>query len=207
AATAIKQQGLGIDLLPVLSMEKDFAPEQMVAGPTTRQQFWMRLDNAAKIYPAVQGKELTSVFRLSCVLKDRLKMQPLLEAVSEIEDRFPYYKVKLEKGFFWYYLEYHNQVIPLGPDVTIPCRAFRKDDLLFRVLVKENRLSVEFSHILTDGGGGFEFLKTLLYTYFDRCGISLKEPTLYLRPDKAPEQEEFEDAFSRYFQEKIPGPK
>ncbi|HEU5289335.1 MAG TPA: hypothetical protein VFU05_01755 [Cyclobacteriaceae bacterium] len=179
----------------------------MVAESTTKQQFWMRLDNAAKIYPAVQSKELTSVFRLSCVLKDRLKMQPLLEAVNKIEDRFPYYKVKLEKGFFWYYLEYHDEVIPLRPDVAMPCRAFRKNDLIFRVLVKENQLSVEFSHILTDGGGGFEFLKTLLYTYFDRCCISLKESTLYLRPDEAPESEEFEDAFSKYFQEKIPVPR
>lgn len=187
-------------------MEKDFALEEMVAEPTTKQQFWMRLDNAAKIYPAVQSKELTSVFRLSCVLKDRLRMQPLLEAITKIEDRFPYYKVKLEKGFFWYYLDYCDQVIPLRPDVTMPCRAFKKDDLIFRVLVKENRLSVEFSHVLTDGGGGFEFLKTLLYTYFDRCCISLKESTLYLRPDEAPELEEFEDAFSKYFQEKIPFP-
>ena len=188
-------------------MGRDVEGGQTVANRTVKQQFWMRLDNAAKIYPAIQSKELTAVFRLSCVLKERIRMQPLLEAVNRIEDRFPYYKVRLEKGFFWYYLEYHDQVIPLRPDLDMPCRAFKKNDLIFRVLVKENRLSVEFSHILTDGGGGFEFLKTLLYTYFDRCCISFKESTSFLKPDESPDPEEFEDAFSKYFQNKIPSPK
>jgi hypothetical protein len=53
--------------------------------------FWMRLDNAAKIYPAVQSEELTAVFRLSCILKNRIKIMPLLKAVHLIEDLFPYY--------------------------------------------------------------------------------------------------------------------
>ena len=35
--------------------------------------FWMPLDNAAKIYPAIRTDELTSVFRLSVVLKERVK--------------------------------------------------------------------------------------------------------------------------------------
>src|SRR5688572_32321528 len=76
-----------------------------------RPDFWMRLDNAAKIYPAVQNEELTAVFRLSCRLKDRIKAKPLLAAVRKIEDRFPYYKVKPKKGFFWYYLEFHDKPI------------------------------------------------------------------------------------------------
>lgn len=168
--------------------------------------FWMPLDNAAKIYPAVQNEELTSVFRLSCELKERIKAKPLLAAIHLLENRFPYYKVKPKKGFFWYYLEFHNEPIPLKPDLAIPCRAFRKDKLIFRVLAKDKRISVEFSHILTDGGGAFEFLKTLLLTYFASCGISLRE-TLSMKPCEAPSVEEFEDAFSEHFQKNIPFPK
>lgn len=181
--------------------------DQSVITVPQKQQFWMRLDNAAKIYPAVQSKEQTSVFRLSCVLKERIKIKPLLEAIHKIEDRFPYYKMKPEKGFFWYYLEFHDEPIPLRPDLGIPCRAFTKNDLILRILVKDNRLSVEFSHILTDGGGGFEFLKTLLYTYFNRCRIGLKDTPPFLNPDDAPLEEEFEDAFSKHFQANIPLPK
>ncbi|WP_276370973.1 hypothetical protein [Chryseolinea sp. H1M3-3] len=169
--------------------------------------FWMRLDNAAKIYPAVQSEELTAVFRLSCILKDRIKIMPLLKAVQLIEDRFPYYKVKPKRGFFWYYLEHHNEKISVVPDVTTPCRAFQKGELIFRVLVKANRVSVEFSHILTDGSGAFEFLKTLLITYFHCCNISIPEKLSFLSPQDIPLQEEFEDAYSSHFQRNLPLPK
>lgn len=172
-----------------------------------RQDFWMRLDNAAKIYPAVQNHELTAVFRLSCVLKHPVRIRPLLDAIQKIEDRFPYFKVKPKKGFFWYYLEFHNEPIPLKPDFGTPCRAFGKDDLIFRILAKNNILSVEFSHIITDGGGGFEFLTTLILSYLDHCGISAGRDVGAIKADEIPAEEEFEDGFSRYFQKEIPSPK
>ena len=75
-------------------MAPEVQPYQLAIAGRQKQQFWMRLDNAAKIYPAVQSEELTAVFRLSCVLKERVKVTPLLEAIRKIEDRFPYYKVK-----------------------------------------------------------------------------------------------------------------
>jgi NRPS condensation-like uncharacterized protein len=187
-----------------MSVHRQFA-EVPVSG--TNQPFWMRLDNAAKIYPAVQNEELTSVFRLSCVLKERIKARPLLAAIHKIEDRFPYYKVRPKKGFFWYYLEFHNEPIPIRPDIAIPCRAFEKDDLIFRILIKDHRVSVEFSHILTDGGGGFEFLKTLLLTYFDECCISVADNIPALKASEKPREEEFEDGFSKYFQGNIPSPR
>ena len=167
----------------------------------------MRLDNAAKIYPAVQNEEFTAVFRLSCVLKAPIKVAPLFRAITRLENRFPYYKVKPKAGFFWYYLEFHNERIPIAPDVNMPCRAFKKDNLIFRVLARDNRLSVEFSHILTDGGGGFEFLKTLLLTYFEECGLKHNYRSEWLSPDEPPTAEEFEDGFSKYFQQHIPSPK
>jgi NRPS condensation-like uncharacterized protein len=182
-------------------------PENKTISQPVSSSFWMRLDNAAKIYPAVQNEELTAVFRLSCVLKERIKIKPLLEAVAKVENRFPYYKVKPRKGFFWYYLEFHNEPIPLRPDMEVPCRAFERDDLIFRILIKDNRLSVEFSHILTDGGGAFEFLKTLLLAYIESCCISIKKEIPSLKTFEAPAAEEFEDGFSKYFQGHIPLPK
>jgi len=118
--------------------------ERVIHGQPVNPSFWMPLDNAAKIYPAVQNEELTAVFRISCVLRERIKIRPLLKAIRRIEDRFPYYKVKPKKGFFWYYLEFYNEPIPLQQDLGTPCRSFEKDGLIFRVLAKNERLSVEF---------------------------------------------------------------
>ncbi|MDR6568111.1 MULTISPECIES: hypothetical protein [Chitinophaga] len=167
--------------------------------------FWLRLDNAAKIYPAIKDKELTSVFRVAVVLKDRVKAKAMLEAVNEIENRFPYYKVTLKAGFFWYYLEQQQGPIPVEADLQTPCRAFKKRELMFRILVKENKISVEFSHILTDGTGAFEFLKTLLLVYFEKCCIPLADKPAFYDPGEKPAPEEYEDAYSRYFK-KIDAP-
>lgn len=165
--------------------------------------FWMPLDNAAKIYPAIRTDELTSVFRLSVVLKERVKARQLLEAVEALEVRFPYYKVTLKTGAFWFYLQHNNQDISVKPDLDIPCRAFPKHKLMLRVLVRENSISVEFSHILTDATGGFEFLKSLLFTYLMRCGVTIPETLLFFRPNEAPDNEEYEDAYNRYFKRTV----
>ena len=161
--------------------------------------FWLRLDNAAKIYPAIKDKELTSVFRVSAELRHRIKARQFREAVHEIENRFPYYKVKLKSGFFWYYLEHQNSPIAVEADKETPCRAFDRQELMFRILVFKNRVSVEFSHILTDGTGAMEFLKTLLMTYFEKCYGAIPQDTEFYKPSEIPSNEEYEDAYKRYF--------
>jgi NRPS condensation-like uncharacterized protein len=185
----------------------DVIKHEIPTPAADKQSFWMPLDNAAKIYPAVQNEELTAVFRISCVLMQPIRISALLEAIRRIENRFPYYKVKPKKGFFWYYLEFHDEPIPLRQDVGTPCRSFQKNDLIFRILARKERLSVEFSHILTDGGGAFEFLKTLLLAYFDACCIKDVDEVPSLKVDDLPSEEEFEDAFSKYFQRRLPSPK
>jgi len=168
------------------------------------QEFWYPLDNAAKIYPAITNDEVTSVFRISANLKQRINIHFLFKAVRTIEPRFPYYKVHLKKGFFWYYFESADFPTSVEVDTKVPCRQFRKDGHLFRVLVSNNKLSVEFSHMLADGGGAFEYFKTLLVHYFELTGVEIPSDFKYLKVDSIPNPEEFEDAYNRYFQEDIP---
>jgi NRPS condensation-like uncharacterized protein len=168
-------------------------------------RFWFPLDNAAKIYPAIISDELPAVFRITAVLKDPVNIRSLLKAALRVEKRFPYYTVQLKQGFFWYYLEQQLSHIPVEVDSGLICRKFPKRTLLLRILVKDNRLSVEFSHILADGTGAFEFLKTLLITYSRECGRNIPHGYPYFRPEDAISKEEYEDAYKRYFKENIPG--
>ena len=62
----------------------------MIQASQHTNDFWLRLDNAAKIYPAVRDRELTSVFRIGVSLKERIKAKQFLEAIHELEERFPY---------------------------------------------------------------------------------------------------------------------
>ena len=168
--------------------------------------FWLRLDNAAKIYPAIQSEEMTAVFRLTAALKERVKLRPFLRSIELLDKRFPYYKMKLHQGFFWYYLQFYDEPTTVQSDQSSPCRAFGKQQLVFRILVKDNRVSVEFSHVLTDGSGGYEYIKSLLMTYFEVSGSLVPDKTTYLRPGEEPAKEEMEDAFVRYFQTDLPPP-
>lgn len=168
------------------------------------ENFWLPLDNAAKIFPAVITRELTAVFRISVVLKSRVNIRNLLLAVDALKHRFPYYHVQLKKGFFWYYLEHIKGRPRVVFDQHTPCRKFAKGEIMFRILAVDNRLSIEFSHILTDGAGGMEFFKSLLAKYFEGSGIKTPADFRFHQPGEKIADEEFEDAYNRYFNKNIP---
>ncbi len=167
-------------------------------------KFWFALDNAAKIYPAIINENNTAVFRMTAILKKAVKIKPFRKAVLQAEKRFPFFRVQLQEGFFWYYLEHLPQHIPVEPDQRPLCRKFQKGSLLIRILVKENNISLECSHILTDGAGALEFFKTILILYSAECGAEI--PAEYRISDKDYQisEEEYEDAYNRYFKAEIP---
>ncbi|MBN1597823.1 MAG: hypothetical protein JW894_05975 [Bacteroidales bacterium] len=172
---------------------------------TNKESYWTPLDNAAKIFPAIRSKEHTTVVRLTVVLKERVTIKHLFKAIEYSEKRFPYFKVSLRKGFFWYYLEQEDSPVIVEVDKGKPCQAFNNkgNRLMYRILVYKNQISVEFSHILTDGFGLSEFLKSILYYYFREKGIvQINELNGFYNSIHDPE--EFEDAYNRYFKEKIP---
>lgn len=170
---------------------------------------WLKLDNAAKLFPAIMSGELTAVFRITAFLKKPVKFSAIKEAVGITSKRFPYFSVSLGTGLFWHYLEFNHQLPRIQTEEKIPCTAFaakRKNEPLYRILVKENRISVEFIHILTDGGGAFEYLKTLLYTYFRLNGDVINSTEGIILPESPIIEGEIEDGYKRFFKRKIPPP-
>jgi NRPS condensation-like uncharacterized protein len=170
---------------------------------------WLKLDNAAKLFPAIMSGELTAVFRITAFLKKPIKFSTIKEAVEITSRRFPYFSVSLASGLFWHYLEYNNKLPRIQTEEKIPCTAFaarRKNEPLYRILVKENRISVEFIHILTDGGGAFEYLKSLLYTYFRLTDNTIHSTDGIILPESLISEEEMEDGYNRFFRRSIPPP-
>ena len=68
-------------------------------------KLWLRLDNAALIFPAVRRKGWSNVFRLSATLTEEIDPLLLQQAVNALKPRFPSMYVRLRTGLFWYYLE------------------------------------------------------------------------------------------------------
>lgn len=76
---------------------------------------------------------------------------------------------------------------------------------MYRVLIRANRISVEFIHIITDGSGAMEFLKSLLYAYLKLTGNSFSSTEGIILPDSPVSNDEVEDSFNRFFR-KLPPP-
>ena len=163
---------------------------------------WMKLDNAAKIYPAAKRRNWNNFFRISATLTEPVDTAVLRSALDVTARRFPSIAVRLRRGVFWYYLEQ----VPHLPDIQqekscplahAPFHEVRQ--CAFRVLVYHDRFAVEFFHALTDGTGALIFVKTLLAEYLSqKHGLSIPAMEGVLGRLVEPDEEELEDSFLRY---------
>ena len=79
---------------------------------------WYQLDLSAIVYPTLQRKDFSSVYRLSVILKEPVKPDILQQAVHITLKRFPTYKTAIHKGLFWRYLEPNTKPGPfVQPDI------------------------------------------------------------------------------------------
>lgn len=134
---------------------------------------WYALDNAAKIYPLSLRHGQMAIFRLSVYLKKPVAPELLQIALIFTIKRFPSFATTVKKGFFWHYLDVTKRRYSIEPETEIPCRPLQiahNGSPSFRIVYRDNRISVEFFHILTDGTGGMVFLKTLTTEYLRLLG-------------------------------------
>ena len=168
--------------------------------PRAGGDHWFRLDNAAKLYPAIENSKWSSLFRVSMVMGDQVDASRLELAVNQVLPRFPSFKVRLRKGMFWYYLEDNDQPFHVAKDEGHPCMRMRRGEnngYLFRVLHYQSRISLEVFHALTDGTGGLVFLKTLAAQYLRLGGAEIPPGYGILDLNEKPVKEELEDAYRK----------
>ena len=163
---------------------------------------WLKLDNAAKIYPAAMRRDWTALFRFSANLTEPVDPVVLERALAALLPRFPGFTVRLRRGVFWFYLEKTKEKPDLQPDVANPCvRMNLKENkrLMFRVRYYDTRIAAELFHVLTDGTGGLCFLKTLVAEYLRlQYGAVIPRDGAILDCTQPPRPEELEDAFLKY---------
>ncbi len=163
---------------------------------------WLKLDNAAKIYPAAMSRGWTALFRVSAELTESIDPEVLERAQVAVLKRMPSFAVRLRKGFFWYYLEKLEGIPNVQEDVANPCvrMDLRKNGgFMFRVRHYDCRIAVEFFHVLTDGTGGITFLKTLVAEYIRlKYGDRITPEKGVLDCGETPMMDELEDSFMKY---------
>lgn len=167
-----------------------------------QSKHWYRLDNAGTLYSALQKEEYSATYRFSAVMDARVDPQALQRAVERVMPRFPGFRVRSKRGFFWHYFEPNDAPGPfVRPDIADPCQPFRfREDngWLVRFYYYENRISFEAFHALSDGAGALVMFRTLLAVYLRELGVDVPNEGGVLDVDEPPRKEELEDAYVRY---------
>ncbi len=163
---------------------------------------WMRLDNAAKIYPAARSQDWSSIYRVSATLTEKIDVPSMERALDITLRRFPSIAVRLRRGVFWYYLQQLEHAPSISQEYSYPLTRMSREDVrkcAFRVIVYENRVAFELFHSITDGSGALIFLKSLVAEYIQQhYGVHIPAQFGVLGRLEAPREEELEDSFPKY---------
>ena len=134
------------------------------------KKYKRKLDDQATIYSLSRNKKDPSIFRLSVTLKEDINRDILQKAVEISLQKYQAYKVKMKAGLFWYYLEENTQSPIVTKEKDNPFKNLntpKNNNYLFKVTYQNNRIDIEFFHTLTDGTGGSEFFKEIIYNYIE----------------------------------------
>ena len=160
---------------------------------------WLKLDNAATIYPSTISRKYITMFRLTITLIDNIDNKVLYTAINNTLKRFPTFSFTLKQGFFWCYFDKIKEKPIISEDTKNPMVRIdfdKNNKYLFRVRTFKNRIALEVFHALTDGTGALKFLLTLTQEYL-RLKYKIKpEYTEYvLNPNEEAKPYEIADAF------------
>ncbi len=185
--------------------------QKKTASVKSKKEVWYKLDLSAIVYPTLQRKDFSSVYRLSVLLKEEIDPAVLQKALDITLPRFPTYKVAIRKGLFWRYLEPNNRPGPfVTPDIKNPCMPmpFKANNrYLLRIYYYGKRISLEAHHCLGDGTGGMCVLQTLTAVYLGLLGHSVTPSGFVLDINDSPDTEELEDAYMRYANARVRPPR
>lgn len=163
---------------------------------------WYKLDNAAKLYPAIKNRRWTAIFRISMDLDEPVDRDLLQLALSQATKRLGIFECRLRAGVFWYYFEKNKKDPVVMNDAVNPCiRLYRREKTghLFRVRTFGRRISLEVFHSVSDGYGGLIFLKTLVAQYLRLKGCDIPYTHGVLNCDESILDTETEEGFLRFY--------
>lgn len=170
-----------------------------MSKPKAKELHWVRLDNAAKIYPAARRKNWSNVFRQSATLTEDVDVGVLQSALDVTVKRFPTIAAGLHSGAFWYYLEQVPHAPSVREEMSYPLVYMSRREMqkcAFRVIAYGDRIAVEFFHSLTDGTGALVFLKNLVAEYIEqKYGARIPYEHDIVDRRTPPLPEELEDSF------------
>lgn len=166
-----------------------------------KQRITYPLDISAAIHLAARRRRHCNAFRITVSLKDAVCPQTLQKAVNQITPRFPSVIAGIHAGLFEYRLVPASEPPEIRPDTACLAPMSRRElhTCAVRFLYRDNEISAEFFHSLTDGHGGMVVLNTLVAVYLRlRYGCRIPVTALTLDPKQTPVRAELADDYLTY---------
>ncbi|MCR4661897.1 MAG: hypothetical protein K5765_07895 [Clostridia bacterium] len=163
---------------------------------------YFRLDNSAIVYQMVLTDNTQSLFRLGVILNEKIDPEILKEALDKALIRYPFFKTEIKNGFFRPYLIVNKRkpIVEEDTGSVLSLINFRTNNrYLFRITYFENKINIDYFHVLCDGTGGMEFLKTIVYYYLELINHPISNRNIRTNVDNYDINEEIEDAFDKYY--------
>lgn len=159
-----------------------------------------RLDNSGILHLAVLRQDNSNTFRMTLELDEPVDPAVLQQALDAVAPRFPVIVAGIRPGLFEHY------VVPATPPRVLPdtqtMRTMSAREIrtcAMRVLYRGSRLSFECFHSLTDGYGGFAFLRALVAEYYRLAhGLDCRANPMIPHPGQTLTEEEARDDYITY---------
>jgi len=159
-----------------------------------------KIDNAALIYISSLSENFASKFRVSITLDSIVDKDYLNDALSTTIDRFPSFRYKLKRGFFWWHFKTINQLPKVYDTCELdPLPIKDKAGYLFKVSCDGATINLDVFHSLADGTAAMTFLMTLAAEYLRiHDGIDINCNNWILDTNEKASDEECSDAFESF---------
>lgn len=147
-----------------------------------KHDYWLKVDNAGKVFPAVSNYNRSSTFRVAFYLNEDVIPEVLQKALDLTLPRFETFAVKIKSGLFWNYFASNNNPCPIEEETSHIGRYAMKNptQYCFKILYYKRRISLETFHAISDGYGATQFLKSIVYEYLKLLGKDIDHEQMIL---------------------------
>lgn len=166
---------------------------------TSKEQVF-DLDGSGIIYAVTNTKSWNRVFRVAAVMKADVKPDILKQAVADLRERFPTFFVQLDNDFYNYKLRTVTDTDVIDKEDSYPCGhidAGTGNKPMFRIKWFSNRITLEIFHVISDGTGAVNFLKSIVARYAALQGFEVEKNEGVLDLNDAPSDAELEDSYKK----------
>ena len=117
---------------------------------TKKEIYWRKLDDQAKVFALASNKQYSSIFRLSIILKEDIDSTLLQKALEIAIEKYKAFKVKLRRGFFWYYFEENDKIPKVEIESEYPFKKVntsKNNDFLFKITYFGKKINADLKRV------------------------------------------------------------